>query len=328
MRLHELYRSGKPDISIEFFPPKTPEGVEKLLGETIPRLKRFHPAFFSMTYGAGGSTRDLTIELCDRMKNQAQVETTCHLNIIGQSKAETRENLGRIQAAGVYNLLALRGDPPRDQRLPLSDAAPRPSGQRLPLSDAAPRPSGQPDFKPHPDGFTSSVELIEEARRIRSEESGEPWFAIAVTGFPEVHPEAKDRASDIAFLKRKIQAGGCVVITQLFLDNAYFFEFMEHVRKAGITAPVVPGILPILSVAQLRRFAALCGAKIPPKIERELAKYENDEEGAVQYGIELSTRMCEELLKSGVPGLHFYALNRFRSTEAIIANLGLLLSRG
>ncbi len=295
MRFHELYRSGKPDISIEFFPPKTPEGIEKLFGETIPRLKRFHPAFFSMTYGAGGSTRDLTIELCGRMKNQAQVETTCHLNIIGQSKADTRENLGRIQAAGVYNLLALRGDPPRDQ----------------------------PDFKPHPDGFTSSVELIEEARRIRSEKTGEPWFAIAVTGFPEVHPEAKDRASDIAFLKRKIQAGGCVVITQLFLDNTCFFEFMEEVRRAGVTVPVIPGILPILSVAQLRRFAALCGAKIPPKIEQDLAKYEKDDEGATQYGIELSTRMCEELLKSGVPGLHFYALNRFRSTEAILTGLGL-----
>lgn len=287
MRLDQLYKSGKPDLSIEFFPPKTPEGTEKLFSQTLPRLIRFKPAFFSMTYGAGGSTRDLTLELCNRLKNQASVETTCHLNIIGQSQADTRENLHRIRGMGVYNLLALRGDPPKDQ----------------------------PDFKPHPDGFTSSVELIQEARK-------DPWFSIAVTGFPEVHPEARDRASDIAYLKRKLEAGGCVVITQFFLDNAYFFEFLEQAKKAGIGAPIVPGILPILSVSQLRRFAKLCGASIPPAVEKELAKYEGDDEGAAKYGIELSTRMCEELLKSGAPGLHFYALNRAGSTETILTHLG------
>ena len=288
MRLDQLYRSGKPEISVEFFPPKTPEGVEKLFSETIPALNRFQPTYFSMTFGAGGTTRDLTIELCDRMKNKTKVETVCHLNIIGQSKADTRENLHRIKAAGVYNLLALRGDPPRDQ----------------------------PDFKPHPDGFHSSVELIEEARK-------DPWFSIAITGFPEVHPEAKGRSADMAYLKRKLEAGGCVIITQFFLDNSYFFEFMGLVKKAGITAPVVPGILPILSASQVRRFAGLCGSTIPPSVEKELAKVENDEEGAIRYGIELATRMCGELLKSGVPGLHFYALNRSRSTSEILSNLGL-----
>ena len=287
MRLDQLYPSDQPNLSFEFFPPKTPEGVEKLFGETIPRLSRFHPAFFSMTYGAGGSTRDLTIELCGRMKNQAHVETMCHLNIIGQSRDETRQNLRRIKAAGLYNLLALRGDPPRDQ----------------------------PDFKPHPEGFASSVELIQEAHQ-------DPWFSIGVTGFPEVHPEAKDAAADIAYLKRKVEAGGCVVITQYFLDNAYFFEFMSRVRKAGIAAPIIPGILPILSVGQLRRFSALCGAKIPVAVEKELAKYENNNEGAAAYGIELATKLCGELLKSGVPGLHFYCLNRTRSCECVLANLG------
>ena len=288
MRLEQLYQSGKPEISVEFFPPKTPEGVEKLFGETVPRLNRLKPVFFSMTFGAGGTTRDLTVELCDRLKNQVKAETVCHLNIIGQSKADTRENLARIKATGVYNLLALRGDPPRDQ----------------------------PDFKPHPDGFHSSVDLIAEAAK-------DPWFSIAVTGFPEVHPEAKDRAADMAYLQRKLEAGGRVIITQFFLDNAYFFEFMGLVKKAGIVAPVVPGILPILSAAQVRRFAGLCGSTIPPAVEKELSKVENDEEGAVKYGIELATRQCEGLLKSGVPGLHFYALNRFRSTEEILSNLGL-----
>ncbi|MDO8729809.1 MAG: methylenetetrahydrofolate reductase [NAD(P)H] [Candidatus Omnitrophota bacterium] len=288
MRLEQLYKSGKPEISVEFFPPKTPEGVAKLFGETIPHLNRIQPVYFSMTFGAGGTTRDLTIELCDRIKNEAKVETVCHLNIVGQSKEDTRENLRRIKAAGVYNLLALRGDPPKDR----------------------------PDFKPHPDGFHSSVELVEEARK-------DPWFSIAVTGFPEVHPEAKDRSADMAYLKRKLEAGGRVIITQFFLDNAYFFEFMDLVKKAGITAPVVPGILPILSASQVRRFAALCGSTIPPAVEKELSKVENDEEGAIRYGIELATRMCGELIKSGVPGLHFYALNRSRSTSEILSNLNL-----
>ncbi len=287
MRLDQLYKSDKSALSFEFFPPKTPEGVKNLFGETIPRLNRFQPAFFSMTDGAGGSTRDLTVELCDRMKNQARVETMCHLNIIGQSREATRENLRKIKTAGVYNLLALRGDPPRDQ----------------------------PDFKPHPEGFTSSVELIQEAHQ-------DPWFSIAVTGFPEIHPEAKDRVSDIAYLKRKVAAGGSVVLTQYFLDNSDFFEFMEHVRRAGLRVPVIPGILPILSASQIRRFSVLCGAEIPLLVEQALAKYENDEEGVANYGIELATKLCEGLLKSGVPGLHFYCLNRARSTEAILTHLG------
>ena len=287
MRLEQLYRSGKPDISVELFPPKTPEALEKLF-ETVEQLKNVKPAFFSMTYGAGGTTRDLTLDLCDRLKNKTRVEATCHLNIIGQSQQDARENLKRLKGMGIYNILALRGDPPRDQ----------------------------PNFKPHPDGFHSSVELIEEAHQ-------DPWFSIAVTGFPEVHFEAKDRASDIAYLKRKVQAGGCVIITQLFFDNAYFFEFMDHVHKAGITVPVVPGILPILSVLQVWWFGDLCKATLPPAVQKELAKYENDEEGATRYGIELATTLCEGLLKYGVPGLHFYALNRARSTEAILKNIGL-----
>ncbi len=289
MRLDQHYRSGKPEISIELFPPKTPEAVEKLFGETVPRLQRLKPSYFSMTFGAGGTTRDLTIELCHRLKNKTGVETVCHLNIVGQSKADTKENLRRIKAAGVYNLLALRGDPPKDQ----------------------------PDFQPHPDGYHSSIELVEEAAK-------DPWFSIAVTGFPEVHPEAKDRAADIDYLKRKVDAGGRVIITQFFLDNRFYFEFMELVRKAGIQAPVIPGILPILSAGQLKRFAGLCGSTIPPAVARELAKVENDDEGAVRYGIELCTRLCKELLKAGAPGLHFYALNRSHSTETIVSNLGMV----
>ena len=221
MRLDELYRGPRPDISIELFPPKTPEAVEKLF-ETVESLKRFEPAFFSMTYGAAGGTRELTLELCDRLRHQARVETTCHLTVVGQSQTQVRDNLRRLKAMRISNILALRGDPP----------------------------SGDPTFTPHPDGFQTSVELIQEAHK-------DLWFAIAVSGFPEVHQEAKDRASDIAYLTRKIEAGGSVILTQLFFENAYFFDFLEAVRKAGITVPVVPGILPILSVAQVRRFALI-----------------------------------------------------------------------
>ena len=287
MRLDQLYRSGKPDISFELFPPKTPEATEKLF-ETVEELKKLRPAYFSMTYGAAGSTRDLTLSLCERLKNKAGSETMCHLNIIGESRQSIRANLDRLKSAGISNVLALRGDPPKDQ----------------------------PDFKPHPEGFKSSVELIEEIRK-------DPFFSIAVTGFPEVHPEAKDRAADIAYLKRKLAAGGSVVLTQLFFDNAYFFEFMEQVRKAGITAPVVPGILPILSVQQIRRFASLCGATIPSAVGKELSKYDSDDTGAARYGVELATKLCDGLLKSGVPGLHFYALNRSRSSAAVLKNLRL-----
>lgn len=288
MRLEELYQSDRTEISVEFFPPKTPQAIETLFTETVPALKKFNPAFVSMTFGAGGTTRDLTLDLCNRLKHQAGLETMCHLNIVGQSKADTRANLARLKALGIYNLLALRGDPPRDD----------------------------PDFKPHPDGFHSSVELVEEAHK-------EPFFSIAVTGFPEVHPEAKNASADMAYLKRKLDAGGKIVITQLFFDNTDFFKFLEAVRHAGITAPIIPGILPILSVAQVRRFTAMCGSKIPPAVARELAQHENDDAAAVQYGIELATRQCEELLKTAqVPGLHFYALNRAQSTAAVLSNLG------
>jgi len=288
MRLDQLYRLGTVDVSIELFPPKTPAAIEQLF-QTVESLKRVKPAFFSMTYGAAGSTRDATLALCDRLKNQARVETTCHLTVVGQSKAQVRENLRRLKAMGVYNIIALRGDPP----------------------------AGDSTFTPHPDGFHTSVELIQEARQ-------DPWFAIAVSGFPEVHAEAKDRASDIAYLKRKVDAGACVVLTQLFFDNAYFFELLDEARRAGITVPVVPGILPILSVPQVRRFTALCQATIPPAVAGELAKYEQDEEGATRYGIDLATRQCAGLLKASVPGLHFYALNRPRSVEAVLGNLGLV----
>ncbi len=252
----------------------------------VERLRRYQPAFFSMTYGAAGSTRDLTLGLVDRLKNQAGVETMCHLTVVGQSKEETRSALRFLKEKGIYNMIALRGDPPK----------------------------GIENFEPHADGLRYSAELVREAKSMN-------WFSIAVAGFPEVHPDAQSRESDIRYLKEKVEAGANVVITQLFFDNRFFYEYLELVRKAGVKVPVIPGVLPILSVSQVRRFTALCKSTIPPDVDRQLQKYEEDGESATQFGIDLATRQCEDLIRNGVPGIHFYSLNRSRSVAAVLENL-------
>ncbi len=286
MRLNELYQTNRIDISVELFPPKTEEGIEEMFRE-VERLRRHGTAFFSMTYGAFGTTRDLTLELADRLKNQVGVETMCHLTVVGQSKAETRHALEFLKRRGIYNLIALRGDPPQ----------------------------GSTNFQPHPNGFHYAADLVREAKRMN-------YFSIAVAGFPETHPDSPNRESDIKYLKEKVEAGAAVIITQLFFDNRYFYEYLELIRKAGIKIPVIPGILPILSVQQVRRFTALCKSKIPPHVESELQKFENDPQGARRFGIELATKQCKDLLKNGVPGLHFYSLNKSHSVEAVLGNLG------
>lgn len=286
MRLDQLYRTGGTHISIELFPPKTARGISQLF-ERVEQMRACHPAFFSMTYGAAGTTRDLTLSLLDRLKNGAQVETMCHLTVVGQSRHEIRQILGQLKQLGVYNLIALRGDPPK----------------------------GSERFVPHPEGFVHAAELVREANQ-----HGD--FAIAVAGYPEAHPESASREQDIFYLKQKVEAGACVIVTQLFFDNDYYFDYVEAVRRAGITVPVIPGILPIISVPQVRRFTALCKSTIPAAVQAELCKYEDDDEAATLYGIELATTQCEALVAAGVPGLHFYSLNRSRSVEAVIDNLG------
>jgi len=287
MRLSELYQSNQIDISCELFPPKTKEGLQNVL-EEVSTLRRFQPAFFSMTYGAAGSTQNLTLELVDQLKNKIGVETMCHLTVVGQSKEDTREALRFLQKKGIYNLIALRGDPP----------------------------AGQTNFKPHPDGFQYAADLVREAEQTN-------FFSIAVAGFPEKHPDSPNQASDLTYLKEKVDAGAEVIITQLFFDNRYYFDYVEKVRKEGIKVPVIPGILPILSSKQIRRFTALCKSTLPPTVDQMLQKYESDPESATQYGIELATKQCEELIQKGVPGVHFYCLNRSRSVAAILRSLSL-----
>lgn len=287
MKLADLYARPGLTLSVEFFPPKTDKGEENLFHE-IEIIKRLKPAFCSVTYGAGGSTREKTVDLVDRIHWECGLEVMCHLTVVGQSKDDARAVLKRLKKKGIQNLLALGGDPPQ----------------------------GMADWEPHPDGFHHAVELVREAKALGG-------FSIAVAGFPEVHPRAESRASDLRFLKEKVDAGAVVVITQLFFDNEDFYRFAEDLRTLGVTVPLVPGILPILSAPQVRRFTTLCCSKIPPRLESQLAKVENNDDAAVELGIEYATQQCQDLIKHGVPGIHFYSLNKSHSLQVICKNLGL-----
>jgi methylenetetrahydrofolate reductase (NADPH) len=212
----------------------------------------------------------------------------CHLTVVGQSKSDARAILQRLKEKGIENLLALGGDPPQ----------------------------GMADWRPHPDGFHYAAELVHEAMTLGG-------LSVAVAGFPEVHPRAVSREADLKFVKAKVDAGAVAIITQLFFDNEDYYRFVEDLRKLGVKVPIVPGVLPILSAAQIRRFTALCCAKIPATLEEKLVKVENDDDAAVEIGIEYASRQCEGLIKFGAPGLHFYSLNKSYSVQAICKNLGL-----
>ena len=285
MKLADLYAQPGLTLSVEFFPPKTDKGEEALFSE-VELIKALRPAFCSVTYGAGGSTREKTVDLVDRIHRDCGLEVMCHLTVVSQSKDDARGVLRRLQESGLENVLALGGDPPQ----------------------------GMTDWQPHPDGFQHAVELVREAVSFGC-------FSVAVAGFPEVHPRAKSRTSDLKYLKEKIDAGAKAIITQLFFDNDQYYRYVEDVRKLGIQVPVIPGVLPIVSAPQIRRFTALCCARIPPQLEQALSKVENDDHAATQLGIDYATRQCEALLQFGVSGLHFYSLNKSHSVSAICRNL-------
>ena len=287
MRLAELYSQPRLTLSVEFFPPKTEKGEENLFSE-IELIKRINPAFCSVTYGAGGSTREKTVDLVDTIHSGCGLEVMCHLTVVGQSKDDARNILRKLKDFGIENLLALGGDPPQ----------------------------GMADWQPHPDGFRHAIELVREAVAMDA-------FSVAVAGFPEVHPRAISRDSDLRFLKQKVDAGAAAIITQLFFDNEDFYRFSDELHKLGVTVPIIPGILPLQSAAQVRRFTSLCFSKIPAKLERELVKVENDDDAAIELGIEYASQQCAELIKFGVRGLHFYTLNKSQSVLAIHKNLAL-----
>ncbi len=280
----------RPVISFEFFPPKTDEGVRNLLDKHIPALSKARPDYCSVTYGAGGSTRDKTLAIVDSIQRQHGLTALAHLTCVNHTRDEVREVLDKIRALGCKNILALRGDPP-----------------------------GGGDFHKTPGGFEFAAELV----KFVHEQNG---FSIGVAGFPEGHIANKTgKHDDWRHLREKIAAGADFVLTQLFFDNADFYEFRDYVSgRLGAGVPLVPGVVSILSAAQITRFTQLCGAKIPPALRTKLDELANDDEGAAEFGIEYATRQCEDLLRAGVPGLHFYTLNKSHSTLQILKNLRLL----
>jgi methylenetetrahydrofolate reductase (NADPH) len=283
------HAARRPVISFEFFPPRTEEGDLALLEKHIPALLQVKPDFCSVTYGAGGSTRDKTLMIVDRIQRQHGLTALAHLTCVNHTREQVRELLGRIRALGCNNILALRGDPPAGG-----------------------------EFVPTPGGFEFSSQLVKFIR-----EAGD--FSVGVAGFPEGHVACQEgKHADWRHLKEKVDAGADFVLTQLFFDNADYFEFRDYVAgELGVKVPLVPGIIPILSATQITKFTRLCGAKIPPPLRVQLDRLGNDDAAAIEFGIEYATRQCEELLQAGAPGLHFYTLNKAHSTVQVVKNLGL-----
>jgi methylenetetrahydrofolate reductase (NADPH) len=279
---------GEPVFSFEFFPPRTDEGVRQLF-ETVEALRPLGPAFVSVTYGAGGSTRQRTLELVTRLKRETEVEAVAHVTCVGASRQELSEVLDEIASAGIQNVLALRGDPPR----------------------------GQAAFQPHPEGFSHASELVAWIRA-----HPDRWrFCVGAAAYPEGHVETRDLAQDLAHLAAKVRAGAEFLVTQLFFHNEHYFRFVERARAAGIAVPVLPGIMPFTNVDQVERFTAMCGAQIPAALRAAMEVRRADPEGSLQLGVAYATLQCADLLRRGAPGVHFYTLNRSPSTRAIVAAL-------
>ncbi len=279
----------QPVVSLEFFPPKTDDGDRNLLEKHIPALLAARPDFCSVTYGAGGATRDKTLKIVDCIQQRHGLTALAHLTCVSHTRDEVRALLDKIRATGCRNILALRGDPP-----------------------------GGGEFQATPGGFEFAAQLVQFIRA-----AGD--FSVGVAGFPEGHVACKGgKHADWRHLKEKVDAGADFVLTQLFFDNADYFEFRDHVAgKLGVSVPLVPGVVSILSATQITRFTQLCGAKIPPPLRAKLDELGTNDEAAAEFGIEYATRQCEELLRAGVPGLHFYTLNKSRSTLQVLKNLGL-----
>jgi methylenetetrahydrofolate reductase (NADPH) len=285
MRIDEILAAKRPTFSVEFFPPKTAEATEQLY-ETARELKLLEPDFVSVTYGAGGSTRDGTVEITTALKDELGLETMAHLSCVGETTDGLTTTLDRIAAAGIENVFALRGDPPR----------------------------GEEEFVQPEGGLGSAAEL---AAFI---EAG--WsFAIGGSCFPEVHPEAPDLETDLSYLKTKVDSGTGFLITQLFFDNQVYFDFVRAARARGIEVPILAGVIPVASFAQTKRICELCDASIPAPLEAAFAAAGGDPEREFELGIAYATQQCAELLIAGCPGIHFYALNRAPATRAVLGAL-------
>jgi methylenetetrahydrofolate reductase (NADPH) len=286
MRIPDLFNTGKPLFSFEFFPPRTEKGARSLL-DTIERLRALEPSFVSVTYGAGGSTRDSSVDLVTRIKHEHGIEAMAHLTCVGHDRNAIAALLGRLEASGVENIMALRGDPPQ----------------------------GEGPFVLHPNGFAHATELV---RFIRERGYG---FALGGAGYPEGHVECRDLDLDLEHLRQKVVAGLDFVVTQLFFDNVYYSRFVEQARRAGITVPIVPGIMPITDIGQIERFTRMCGATIPAALRDRLHAVEHDPQAVRSLGVEYATAQCHELIEHGAPGIHFFTLNQSAATATILARV-------
>jgi methylenetetrahydrofolate reductase (NADPH) len=286
MRISRLYATQRPVFSFEFFPPRTDAGYRALY-RVIGELKELAPGFVSVTSHARGENRSKTAELVIRIQNELGITAMAHMTCTGQTREELAETLAQLARAGIENVMALRGDPPGDQ----------------------------PDWRPVPGGFRFGSELAAFVKQ-------QGAFCVGGGCYPEVHPEAASADADLAHLARKVAAGAEFLITQLFLNNEHYFRFVARARAAGIAVPIVPGIMPIVSLANLR--GALRNAptsETPRELEQALAEAEADKERSLEIGVEWATRQCRELLERGAPGIHFYTLNQSPATRRVYANL-------
>jgi len=288
--IHANRSSSRPVVSFEFFPPKTEQAETSLFQSALPELVKLRPDFCSVTYGAGGSTRDKTLAIANRIQKEFSLTTMAHLTCVGSTREQIRAYAEEARQLGIRNILALRGDPP----------------------------GGIGTFQKTEGGFEFSWQLVSFLRELGG-------FSIGTAGFPEGHIACREgKFVDWQRLQTKIACGADFVITQLFFDNRDFFEFHSYLSQLGVTVPVCPGILPIISVPQLKRFSALCGAKIPAVLEKELEAVGEHDDAVTAFGIEYATRQCRELIDAGVPGLHFYTVNRPFSVAKILENLKLV----
>jgi methylenetetrahydrofolate reductase (NADPH) len=287
MRIDDIIGADRPVFSFEFFPPKTEDG-ERNLENALAELRTLEPSFVSVTYGAGGSTREKTIEIVKRIRDQHGLEAMAHFTCVGATVPELRGTLDEMRGAGIDNVLALRGDPP----------------------------AGEEQWTATEGGLEYSRELVELI-------AGDYPFAIGAACFPETHIHADSPEADLEHLVEKVGAGVNFLITQLFFDNARYFRFLERARAAGITVPIIPGIMPITRVGQVERMASLCGASIPEALRDELHARAEDPEAVLDFGVAYATLQCAELLAAGAPGIHFYTLNRSPATRAILSALKL-----
>jgi len=285
MRISDAIATLRPFFSFEFFPPKDDDGSRRLFA-AIAALQPLRPAFVSITYGAGGSTRARTVALAKQIQAEIGLTVVAHVTCVGSTRADLRALFDDLARAGIRNVLALRGDVPK----------------------------GTSAFDVPPGGFPHAAELIAMLRRNYD-------FCIGAACYPETHPEAASAQADLAHLREKVDAGADFLVSQLFFDNAVFFEFERRARAAGIVAPMLPGLMPITNFDQIRRFVAMCGASIPPKLRVEMDLRKGDVEAVEALGVAYASMQAVALLQAGVPGIHFYTLNRSPATRAIVSSL-------